>query len=153
MRILVLHGPNLNLLGHRQPDLYGTMTLAEINDALCTVAKDEGVDLQVRQSNAEGELVSWIQEAPGAFEALVINLAAFSHTSIALRDALEASGLPAVEVHLTNIYRREAFRQHSLVAQVVVGQVVGFGPYSYLLGLRAAIEHLRQPARQRQSGG
>lgn len=141
-RILVLHGPNLNLLGRRQPEIYGRLTLAQIDRKIRTLARDLGVEVEIRQSNSEGELVSWIQESPGRFHAIVINAAAYTHSSVALRDALVAVGLPAIEVHISNIYKREAFRRRSLIAEVVVGQIAGFGFHSYLLGLRAAAEYL-----------
>src|SRR5437879_459402 len=118
MTILVLHGPNLNLLGVRETQVYGPWTLDRINQELETLATAKGVDLTIHQSNAEGELVEWIQKAAGKFEALVINPGAFTHTSVALRDAIMAVGIPTVEVHLSNIYRREEFRQHSYIAAV-----------------------------------
>lgn len=136
--ILVLHGPNLNLLGSREPELYGSETLEEINGRLERLAAELGVDIVVRQSNHEGELVEAIQEAPDVAEAIIINPAAYTHTSVAIRDALLAVGLPAVEVHLSNPMQRETFRHESLVADVVVGTVSGFGPMSYELALRAA---------------
>jgi 3-dehydroquinate dehydratase-2 len=144
MKILVLHGPNLNLLGSRENDVYGTVTLDAINRELEGLAKAEGVKLAIHQSNAEGELVDWIQKAAGAFDALLINPGAFTHTSIALRDAIAGVGIPAIEVHLSNIYRREAFRQHSYIAGVAVGQISGFGSDSYVLGLRAAVAHVKR---------
>ena len=144
MKILVLHGPNLNLLGSRENDVYGSVTLDAINRALEDLAKAEGVKLAIHQSNAEGELVDWIQKAAGAFDALLINPGAFTHTSIALRDAIAGVGIPAIEVHLSNIYRREAFRQHSYIAGVSVGQISGFGSDSYVLGLRAAVAHVKR---------
>ena len=144
MKILVLHGPNLNLLGSRENDVYGSVTLDAINRELEDLAKAEGVKLAVHQSNAEGELVDWIQKAAGAFDALIINPGAFTHTSIALRDAIAGVGIPAIEVHLSNIYRREAFRQHSYIVGVAVGQISGFGSDSYVLGLRAAVAHVKR---------
>ena len=144
MKILVLHGPNLNLLGSRENDVYGSVTLDAINRELECLAKAEGVKLAIHQSNAEGELVDWIQKAAGAFDALLINPGAFTHTSIALRDAIAGVGIPAIEVHLSNIYRREAFRQHSYIAGVAVGQISGFGSDSYVLGLRAAVAHVKR---------
>jgi 3-dehydroquinate dehydratase-2 len=144
MKILVLHGPNLNLLGSRENDVYGSVTLDAINRELEGLAKAEGVKLAIHQSNAEGELVDWIQKAAGAFDALLINPGAFTHTSIALRDAIAGVGIPAIEVHLSNIYRREAFRQHSYIAGVAVGQISGFGSDSYVLGLRAAVAHVKR---------
>jgi 3-dehydroquinate dehydratase-2 len=144
MKILVLHGPNLNLLGSRENDVYGSVTLDAINRELEDLAKAEGVKLAIHQSNAEGELVDWIQKAAGAFDALLINPGAFTHTSIALRDAIAGVGIPAIEVHLSNIYRREAFRQHSYIAGVAIGQISGFGSDSYVLGLRAAVAHVKR---------
>jgi 3-dehydroquinate dehydratase-2 len=144
IKILVLHGPNLNMLGSREPQVYGLVTLNEINDDLEKLAKDERITLTIHQSNAEGELVDWIQKAAGVFDALIINPGAFTHTSIALRDAILAVGIPTVEVHLSNIYRREEFRQHSYIAGVAIGQISGFGAESYLLGLRAAVAHVKR---------
>jgi len=141
-RVLVLHGPNLNQLGKRQPEIYGRLTLDEINSKIQGVAKELGVEVEARQSNYEGELVTWIQESPTRFDALVINAAAYTHTSIALRDALLSVEIPTIEVHLSNIYRREDFRRKSLIAEVVTGQISGLGLQSYLLGLRAAVEVL-----------
>ena len=141
-KILVLNGPNLNLLGKRQPEIYGRLTLEQINKKIRELAKELGVEVAMRQSNSEGELVSWIQEAPKEFGAIVINPAAYTHSSIALRDAITAAGLPTVEVHISNIYRREEFRKHSYIAGAAVGQIAGFGLQSYLLALRAAVEQL-----------
>lgn len=141
-KILVLHGPNLNLLGKRQPEIYGRLTLEQINRKIRSLAKELEVEVEIRQSNSEGELVNWIQESPKQFGALVINAAAYTHSSVALRDALTAVGIPAVEVHISNIHKREEFRKRSLIAEAVVGQIAGFGVNSYLLGLRAAVEYL-----------
>ncbi len=141
-KILVLHGPNLNLLGKRQPEIYGRLTLEQINRKIRSLAKELEVGVEIRQSNSEGELVNWIQESPKQFGALVINAAAYTHSSVALRDALTAVGIPAVEVHISNIHKREEFRKRSLIAEAVVGQIAGFGVQSYLLGLRAAVEYL-----------
>lgn len=141
-KILVLHGPNLNLLGKRQPEIYGRLTLEQINCKIRSLAKELEVEVEIRQSNSEGELVNWIQESPKQFGALVINAAAYTHSSVALRDALTAVGIPAVEVHISNIHKREEFRKRSLIAEAVVGQIAGFGVNSYLLGLRAAVEYL-----------
>ena len=141
-KILVLNGPNLNLLGKRQPEIYGRLTLEQINRKISALAQGLGVEVEIRQSNSEGELVGWIQQAPKEFGALVINAAAYTHSSVALRDALTAVGIPAVEVHISNIYKREEFRKHSLIAEAVVGQITGLGVNSYLLGLRAAVELL-----------
>jgi 3-dehydroquinate dehydratase II len=137
-KILVLHGPNLNLLGRRQPEIYGSATLEDINQRLRELADELSVELDIRQSNHEGELVTWIQQAPTDFAAIVINPGAYTHTSIAIRDAISAADLPTVEVHLSNIYKREKFRSHSYIAAAATGQIAGFGVDSYLLGLRAA---------------
>ncbi len=141
-KILVLNGPNLNLLGKRQPEIYGRLTLAQINRKIQILAKELGVEVEVRQSNNEGELVGWIQQAPNQFGAIVINPAAYTHSSVAIRDAISATGVPTVEIHISNIYRREEFRKHSYIAGAAVGQITGFGVTSYLLGLRAAVEQL-----------
>ena len=141
-RILVLHGPNLNLLGHRETKIYGKVTLKEINQRLHKAAQQEGVELAAFQSNSESELVEKIQQAAGKYHALLINPAAFTHTSVAIRDAIAATGLPTVEIHLSNIYQREIFRHHSYLAEVVVGQITGFGAESYLLGLQAVLGYL-----------
>ena len=139
-KILVIHGPNLQLLGTRRPDVYGTADLAAINRALKRAAAKRGAAVEAVQSNHEGELVDLIGRAKGRYAAIVINPAAYTHTSVAIRDAIEASGVPTVEVHLSNIYAREPFRQHSLIAPVCAGQVSGFGAASYRLGLEAAME-------------
>ena len=141
--ILVLHGPNLNMLGVREQEMYGDQTLQSINAQLMELAKAEGVTLEAKHSNSEGELVSWIQEARGRFDAIVINPAAYTHTSVALRDAILSVTLPTVEVHLSNIHQREEFRQRSYLAGVAIGQISGFGALSYELGVRAAIDHVR----------
>lgn len=141
-KVLVLHGPNLNLLGKRQPEIYGRLTLEQIDRKIRSLAKELGVEVEIRQSNSEGELVNWIQESPKQFGALVINAAAYTHSSVALRDALTAVGIPAVEVHISNIHKREEFRKRSLIAEAVVGQIAGFGVQSYLLGLRAVAAYL-----------
>jgi 3-dehydroquinate dehydratase-2 len=141
-RVLVLHGPNLNLLGTRERDVYGDVSLKEINDQINKLAREERVEVDIRQSNLEGELVTWIQEAKGRFDAIVINPAAYTHTSVALRDAISAAGVPTIEVHLSNIYKREEFRHRSFIADVALGQITGFGPLGYLLGMRAAIDHI-----------
>jgi 3-dehydroquinate dehydratase-2 len=142
VHILVLHGPNLNLLGTREPTVYGATTLDEINATLKTLGKELGVAVETRQSNVEGELVTWIQQAPSQFQGLLFNPAAYTHTSIALRDAIVGVGLPMVEVHLSNIHARESFRRRSYLASVALGQISGFGPQSYALGLRALVHAL-----------
>ena len=136
--VLVIHGPNLNLLGEREPNLYGRMTLAEINRQLEALAAELGLTVETFQSNSEGKLVDRIQAARGATDAIIVNAGAYTHTSVAIRDALLATKLPIIEVHLSNTYKREAFRHRSLIADIAAGQVVGFGADSYLLGLRAA---------------
>jgi 3-dehydroquinate dehydratase-2 len=141
-RILVLNGPNLNLLGRRQPEIYGKLTLEQINQKVRALARELGVGVEIRQSNCEGELVTWIQEAYKNFGAIVINPAAYTHSSVAMRDAITAAGIPTVEIHLSNIHKREQFRHHSHIAEAAVGQITGFGLDSYLLGLRAAVSQL-----------
>lgn len=149
MNILIIHGPNLNLLGKRETDIYGTVTLDAINDGIGALARELGVDVTFYQSNHEGELVQKIQDSLGSFHAIVINPGAYTHTSVALRDAILSTGIPSVEVHLTNIYKREEFRRHSYIADVSVGQITGFGPESYLLGLRAAVSYVRMSGKVR----
>lgn len=139
MNILFLNGPNLNLLGQREPHTYGRLTLAEIEKLVRERATQLGADIDFRQTNLEGELVSWIQQAKGAFDVIVLNAAAYTHTSVALRDAIAAAGLPTIEIHLSNLHAREKFRRKSLIAPVCVGQISGFGAQSYLLGLEAAV--------------
>lgn len=139
MKCLFLNGPNLNLLGQRQPEIYGRTTLADIEAGVRREALKAGVEIAFRQSNIEGELVSWIQEAKGAFDVIVLNAAAYTHTSVAIRDAIAAIGVPTVEIHLSNVHAREEFRHTSLIAPVCRGQICGFGPDSYLLGLAAAL--------------
>ena len=139
MRILFLNGPNLNLLGQRELEVYGRTTLAQIEAKVRARAKKLKAAVEFRQSNQEGELVAWIQEARGKFDVIVLNAAAYTHTSVALRDAIAAVGVPTIEIHLSNIHAREEFRHKSLIAPVCCGQILGFGPNSYLLALEAAV--------------
>ena len=141
-KILVIHGPNLNLLGTREPGMYGTTTLKQINASLQVVAKRERVGLSIIQSNHEGKIVDAVGAARGSFDGILINPAAYTHTSVAIRDAIAAAGLPVVEVHLSNIHSREEFRHTSLISPVVKGSIMGFGPQSYVLGLQALISLL-----------
>lgn len=140
MNILFLNGPNLNLLGQRQPEIYGRTTLADIEVRLREMASKTGVTMDFRQSNHEGELVEWIQQARGKFAVIVINAAAYTHTSVALRDAITAAEVPTIEVHLSNIHAREEFRHRSLIAAVCKGQIAGFGENSYFLAFDAALQ-------------
>jgi len=146
MRVLYLNGPNLNLLGQREPEVYGRATLAEVEAQVRGRAAARGVEVEFRQSNAEGQLVDWIQQAKGQFEVLVLNAAGYTHTSVALRDAVAATGIPVIEIHLSNIYAREQFRHRSLIAPVCCGQISGFGAGSYLLALEAALLMAAKPA-------
>jgi len=143
LSLLVLHGPNLNLLGKREPHIYGSVTLEEINQFLLEEGKKRGVDVVCLQSNQEGILVDIIQAALGVYQGIIINAGAYTHTSVAIRDALTAVKIPTVEVHLSNIYQRETFRHHSYIAPIAIGQISGFGPNSYLLGLNALIDYLK----------
>lgn len=156
MKILFLNGPNLNLLGTREPEVYGHTTLADIKKLLEDRASAMGgVEMDFRQSNTEGELVTWIQEARGRVDVIVINAAAYTHTSVALRDAIAAVAVPTIEIHLSNVHAREEFRHKSVIAPVCVGQITGFGHFSYILGFEAAINvkaiHLK-PVLQPKSG-
>lgn len=145
MRILVIHGPNLQLLGSREPSIYGTTDLASIDRDLKAIASQRGATLETFQSNHEGEIVDRVGTAKTRYDAVLINPAAYTHTSVAIRDAIEAAGIPVIEVHLSNIYAREPFRHHSLIAPVCKGQVCGFGPASYRLGLEAALTLAQSP--------
>lgn len=144
MKILVIHGPNLQLLGVREKNVYGDVRLEEIDAELRKIAAEEGVDIEVFQSNHEGEIVDRIGHAMGGCDAILINPAAYTHTSVAIRDAILSVKIPTIEVHLSNIYAREEFRHTSLIAPVAVGQVSGFGASSYYLGIRAAAAFLRE---------
>jgi 3-dehydroquinate dehydratase II len=142
-KIIVIHGPNLNLLGKREPDTYGGVTFDELNNMLRKAALKAGVELGIAQSNHEGEIVDIIQKAGENFEAIIINPGAYTHTSIAIRDAIAAVGLPTVEVHISNIYKREDFRHKSYISEVAAGVISGFGINSYMLGIRAALAILK----------
>ena len=152
MKGLVLHGPNLNLLGRREPQIYGSLSLAEIDRAIRDYARLRGVRVDCRQSNVEGQLVDWLHTAEAeGFDGVVMNPAAFTHYSVALRDAVAAIAIPVVEVHLSNVHAREPFRQHSVIAAVARGQILGFGTGSYLLGLDALIAIDREARQSRLS--
>ena len=143
MKVLVVHGPNLNMLGTREPEQYGTLTLEEINGMIGELAGSLGLEARCVQSNSEAEIVGLIQDGE-SYDFLIINPAAYTHTSVAIRDAISAAGKPAVEVHLSNIHKREEFRRYSYSAGVCIGQISGFGAMSYLLALHAAKQHLEQ---------
>lgn len=151
LRILVLHGPNLNLLGTREQSIYGTQSLENIDSALTTLAEHLGLHIDIHQSNSEGDLVNWIQEGGSGYHGIIINPAAYTHTSVAIRDAISAVGLPTVEVHLSNIHQREPFRHHSHVAGVALGQISGLGPSGYLLALRGLHDHLSRTKKLKNS--
>jgi len=140
MRVLFLNGPNLNLLGQREPDVYGHTSLADIEAEVRKRASSLGIKVEFHQTNLEGELVDWVQRAKGKFDVIVLNAAAYTHTSIALRDAISAVGIPTIEIHLSNIHAREKFRHKSLIAPVCLGQISGFGKKSYLLALEACVD-------------
>lgn len=139
MKILFLNGPNLNLVGSREPAIYGSVTLAKIEKLVVDRAAKLGAEVEFRQTNQEGELVTWVQQAAGKCDVLVLNAAAYTHTSIAIRDAVVAIGIPTIEVHLSNIHAREEFRHRSLIAPVCRGQIIGFGAMSYILAVEAAL--------------
>ena len=143
MKFMILHGPNLNMLGKREPAVYGNQTLDDINASLAELASELGCELSLFQSNSEGELIDAIHKSAEMSHGILINPAAYTHTSIAIRDALSAVGLPVVEVHLSNIHRRETFRHISMIAPVAIGQISGFGRDSYLLGLRALFNYVK----------
>lgn len=140
MRILVIHGPNLNLLGRREPEIYGSETLDDINEALHRKAEELGVELRIVQSNYEGEIVTAIGEAMDWADGIIINPAAYTHTSVAIRDAIAATGLPAIEVHISNVFKREPFRHHSYISPVATGVITGLGFHGYLLALDAIVK-------------
>ena len=142
MKVLVLNGPNLQLLGLRKPEIYGRETLQDLCDRLVPVAEELDIVLECRQTNGEGQMVDWIGASAGMFDGLVINAAAYTHTSVAIRDAIEAVGLPTVEVHISNIHAREEFRHTSLIAPVCLGQICGLGTSGYEWALRALARHL-----------
>ena len=144
-RVLVLHGPNLNLLGSREPEVYGSTTLAEIDTDLGEAAKELGIEVEILQSNHEGQLIDRIHEARERVQGILINPGGLTHTSVSLRDALAATDLPVVEVHLSNVFAREEFRQHSFVSGIALGVISGLGPLGYLLGLEALVAHLGEP--------
>lgn len=137
MKLLVINGPNLNMLGIREPEKYGSMTYEELEKELYASSFELGIDIEIFQSNSEGEIIDKIQSALGNFEGILINAGGYTHTSVAIRDAISAVNLPCVEVHMTNIHAREEFRHHSFIAPVCIGQIAGFGKDSYKLGLKA----------------
>ncbi|HEX2949707.1 MAG TPA: type II 3-dehydroquinate dehydratase [Armatimonadota bacterium] len=139
-KIQVIHGPNLNLLGRREPEIYGTTTLDEINERLTTLADELDIDIRILQSNSEGEIVSTIHAVADWADVLLINAGAYTHTSLAIADAIQGVELPAIEIHLSNVYARETFRHHSFLSPVCVGQICGLGVNSYLLALKAAAD-------------
>ena len=140
--ILVLNGPNMNLLGTRQPEIYGTTTLQDIEELCHKTGRELGTEISFRQTNHEGALVDWIHEAKGSYDGIVLNAAAYTHTSVALRDAISSVGVPVVELHVSNIHAREPFRHHSFIAPVTIGQIAGFGAEGYALAIRALLTHI-----------
>jgi 3-dehydroquinate dehydratase II len=153
MRVAVLHGPNLNLLGVREPKIYGTLTLHQIEAELARRAEAHGIELRSAQSNHEGELIALVQMARNWADAIVINAGSYTHSSIGLRDAIEAVEIPTVEVHMSNIHARESFRAHSYLSPVCIGQISGFGANSYYLGLDAALAHVEATRRSHGEAG
>ena len=149
--VLVINGPNLNLLGTREPEIYGRTTLEDINHQLVSLGAELGVRVESFQSNSEGALVDRIQQARGRVDLIIINPAAYTHTSIAIRDALSAVELPVIELHLSNVYKRESFRHHSTIADVVEGRLMGFGADGYLLALRAAVQMIQAQRQKRET--
>jgi 3-dehydroquinate dehydratase-2 len=143
-KLLVINGPNMNLLGEREPDIYGKKTLKQIEEEMVSLGKDAGIEVEFFQSNHEGDIVDKIGQAKGKVGCIIINPAAFTHTSVAIRDALSAVKIPAIEVHLSNIYGREDFRKHSYIAGVAHGQIAGFGAFSYILAFHAAQKILKK---------
>lgn len=150
-KILVIHGPNLNMLGKRETGVYGNLTLDDVNEKIKILAKELSVEVLFFQANSEGALIDKIQETQSRYHAIVINPGGYTHTSVALRDAIVAVDVPAVEVHISNIYRREEFRKHSFISGVASGQISGFGINSYLLGLRAAVDIVREKKETKES--
>ncbi len=148
-RILVINGPNLNMLGKREPAIYGTATLKDIEKLCKDTAEQFDMTVDCRQSNIEGDIVTWIQESPSKYAGIVINAAAYSHTSVAILDALRLAGLPAVEVHITNIFARESFRQHSFVSQAVLGVISGLGISGYSYAIEYLAGHLDTKTRKK----
>ena len=144
MKILIIHGPNLNLLGKREPEIYGKTTLDEVNSLLKKEAETLGIEIDFFQSNSEGEIVTRIQSAMGKFDGMVINPGAYTHTSVAIRDAVASTGISTVEVHISNVHKREEFRQKSFISGLAVGVISGFGVDSYLLGLRGLVSYLKK---------
>ena len=151
LRILVVHGPNLNLLGAREQSIYGTLSLEALDSAITKLAKELAVEVNLCQSNSEGELVTWIQQARTRYDGIIINPAGYTHTSVAIRDAIAAVSLPTVEVHLSNIHQREEFRHRSYIAGVALGQIAGLCPTGYLLALRGLHDHLTASRRQEKT--
>lgn len=151
MKVMVIQGPNLNMLGHREQNIYGPMKLEDIHGQMEAVAKQNGIEIEFFQSNLEGELVDKIQECMGEIDGIIINPGAYSHTSIAIRDAIAAVGIPTVEIHVSNLHRREEFRQKSMISAVCNGTITGFGPFGYHLGMVAIIQVLNELKAMREA--